>query len=145
MTWHGDRSRRVLRDVRDDSGAILPFYVILLTSLMILAGVAFDAGMLLTAKREAYNVASSAAREGANDIDIDSIYQSRPVLASTAGGTAQAAVVRQGGTPAGVDVTERTIAVRVEFDVEMEFLGVIGIDSRTVMAEATAEIEQAVE
>lgn len=129
----------------DDSGAILPFYVILLSALVALAGVAFDAGMLLTAQREAYNIASSAARDGANDIDIDSIYQSRPVLADSAAGTAAESVVRQGGTPAGITANLRTIEVRVDREVEMVFLGIIGINSRTVTADATAEIEQAVE
>lgn len=129
----------------EERGSILPFYLILLPALFVLAGIAFDASMLLSAQREAYNIASSAAREGANDIDIDSIYQSRPVLAGSAPATAAASVTRQGGTPAGVSATLRTIEVRVEQQVDMLFLGIIGMDSRTISADATAEIEQAVE
>jgi Flp pilus assembly protein TadG len=118
--------------------------VILLPALVVLAGVAFDAGMLLTARREAYNIASSAARAGANDIEIDSIYKSRPVLSPTAPDTARAEVAAQGATPVAVSATERTIEVEVRQQVDMIFLGIIGIDSRTIEATATAEIQQAV-
>lgn len=62
------------RGPRSDRGGIAIWVLLMIPILIGLAGVAYDAGNMLAAKREARSVAASAARAGAQAIDEESIY-----------------------------------------------------------------------
>jgi Flp pilus assembly protein TadG len=131
--------------VRSDPGSISPFIIILLPALVGLAGLAFDGGNLFTARREARNVASAAARAGANDILESSIYAGDPQLAPTASATAVTFAFAQGADAATASqVANDLIEVRVTRTVEMEFMDLFGIDAATVTGESQARVRDAV-
>ena len=107
------------------------------------AGLTYDVGMLFAAKREAYTVASAAARAGANDIDTHSLYISQPILARTAPGTASAYAQAQGlGVPRVRLISDTEIEITVRQDVQMLFLGLVGVGGKVVEATATAEMSE---
>ena len=116
----------------------------MMVALVSFAGLAYDAGMAFNARREATNIASSAARAGADEIDTDILYAfGQTVLdAGPARSTARAAVHTAGGRPLEVRVRNpREIYVRVERTHTTVFLAAIGIDSFEVEGEATARVE----
>ena len=139
-----ERLRRIARDRRSERGAVEPFILILLPAIIGLAGLAYDGGMIFAAKREAYNVASAAARAGANDIDVPSLYAGDPVLAPTAPATASAFASSQGTTVVSSQlVSDTEVQITVSQRVDMLLLGIAGVGSKTVQATAVAEIAEA--
>ncbi len=133
------------RRLRADDGSISPFIVVLLPALVGLAGLAFDGGNLFAARREAHNVASAAARSGANDILESSIYAGDPRLAPSATTTALAFAYAQGATVATSDqIADDLIEVTVTKSVDTEFLGLFGIDGATVSGRAQVRVRDAV-
>lgn len=134
---------RIRRRARCDRGAVEPFILILLPAIIGLAGLAYDGGMIFAAKREAYNVASAAARAGANDIDVPSLYAGDPVLAPSAPATAAAFASGQGVTVVGAHLASDTeVEITVSQRVDMLLLGIAGVGSKTVEATAVAEIAE---
>jgi Flp pilus assembly protein TadG len=126
-----------------DRGGATPFILVLLPALAGLGGLAYDGGMLFAAKREAYNVASAAARAGANDIDVPSLYASNPILSHTAPGTAGAFATAQGMNVRGVRlINEREIEITVSRSVSMTIWGVVGVPDQTIEATARAEMAE---
>jgi len=117
--------------------------LMLTTTLIAFAGLTYDAGMAFNARREATNVAASAARAGADVISVDALYQDGvPRLSPDAEGVA-ANTVRA----AGLTVLESRresdfeLLVRTELVHETTFLKILGIGSLTVDGEATALVE----
>lgn len=140
---HADRRRRI--DLRSEDGSISPFIMILLPALIGLAGLAYDGGIIFAARREANSVAAAAARAGANDLDEPSIYAGNPELASSAPGTAMAFAFAQGATTAtSRQVEHDLIEVDVTWTVDLEFMGLFGIDTVTVDGEAEARVRDEV-
>ena len=139
QNWRGRLTSRTA-EIRCDSGSATPLIILLIPAMAAMAGLAYDGGMLFTAKREAVNVAAAAARDGANDIDVASLYASNPVLATTAPGTAVAFAGNEGFGATSRFLSQTEIEVSVNRSVDMELLGIIGIGSQTVTATATSEI-----
>lgn len=128
-----------------DRGALAPFFVIMFVALVGLAGVAFDAGNLFAARREANNIAAAAARAGANDLTEASIYAGDPALAPGAGATAMSFALVQGADTAsarliGSDGIEVTVTRTMGF----RFLYVIGLNQATVTGRAEARARDSV-
>ncbi len=124
-----------------ERGSITPFIIILLPTMIGLAGFAYDAGMVFAARREANNVAAAAARAGANDIDVPSLYAGDPILASTAPATAAAFAAGEGwGGASARLISDTEVEVSVQGTVDMILLEVIGVGTQTVRATATAEM-----
>jgi Flp pilus assembly protein TadG len=139
--WRRRGRRGRPRRLVDESGAVSPFILLLIPALAGLAGLAYDAGMMFAEKREAYNVAAAAARAGANDIDVPSLYAGDPVLAPTAVGTASAFAAGQGlNVVSARRLSDTEIEITVDQQVEMKIWGIAGIGTQTVQATATSEI-----
>lgn len=128
------------RRFRSQEGSVTPFIILLIPSMVAMAGLAYDGGMLFAAKREAVNVAAAAARDGANDIDVASLYASNPVLAPTAPGTAVAFAGNAGFGATSRMLSPTEIEVTVNRNVNMVLLGIVGVGSQNVTATATSEI-----
>lgn len=132
------------RDFRSERGASEGFMIMMMVALLAFAGLAYDAGMAFNARREATNIASSAARAGADEIDTNILYAfGRTVLdTGPARSTARNAVITAGGNPVEVSIRgPQEIFVRVERTHTTVFLGAIGIDSFEVEGEAIARVE----
>ncbi|MEM9133658.1 MAG: pilus assembly protein TadG-related protein [Actinomycetota bacterium] len=128
---------------RDERGGTLPFLVILLPAFVGLAGLVHDGGNLFAARRHALDMASAAARAGANDLDEASIYAGDPELAPSAEITAALFANRQGATSAtaeahGTDLIEVTVTV----DVDLLLLDAFGLGRQTVTAMADARVRE---
>lgn len=134
------RVHAVRERVRSQEGSVTPFIILLIPSMVAMAGLAYDGGMLFAAKREAVNVAAAAARDGANDIDVASLYASNPVLAPTAPGTAVAFAGNEGFGATSRMLSSTEIEITVNRNVDMVLLGIIGIGSQNISATATSEI-----
>lgn len=124
-----------------ERGSITPFIIIMLPTMIGLAGFAYDAGMVFATRREANNVAAAAARAGANDIDVPSLYTGDPVLAATAPATAASFAANEGwGGASARLISDTEVEVSVQGTVDMVLLEVIGVGTQTVRATATAEM-----
>lgn len=114
----------------------------MLATLVGFAGLAYDGGMLFSARRDANNIAATAARAGANIIDIDAFYETGKAQIHPDGeGVAWDAVVAAGGDPLEATISgeiDERILVRVETDYDTAFLKFFGLSNFTVEGEYTA-------
>jgi len=56
---------------RSESGSLSAFVAVVAVALVMVAGMAYDGGEIVTAQATARDLASSAARAGAQEIDVD--------------------------------------------------------------------------
>lgn len=64
----------------NDRGSITPFVMIFASLLVLVTGLVLDGGRILNGKREARNIAQSAARAGAQAIDDELVRQGATVI-----------------------------------------------------------------
>lgn len=128
-------------DVRygGEAGQVTAIWAVLALALFVLGGLVHDGGEILTARREADNLARQAARAGAQALDENSVRAGAAVLdPPSAEAAARAYLDRRHLVPAGVVVTDNDITVTVALTQPTPLLSLVGIGSRTVMARATA-------
>ena len=130
----------------DERGTATVFVVGFMLALLVVAGLVIDGGDVLAARRDAANVAESAARAGAQALDIGA--------ARTSGGTqldASAAVARaenyltQTGYDGSASVHGNEVLVEVTIRRHMFLLGLAGLTSMTVHGRGQAHGVRAVE
>ena len=118
---------------RGDRGVVTVFVAGITVALLMVAGLVVDGGYVLAARREASNVAESAARAGAQALDTNAARNNANATLDPAAATraAQAFLVSAGrvGT-----VTVSGGAVRVEVTIEQRtyLLSIAGTRSITV-------------
>lgn len=138
------RPRTSLPLKRTERGASELFILLMMTTMLAFAGLAYDAGMAFNARRHANNVASAAARAGANEVETDALYTTGIPLLDHSNATAAA---RNRVTLAGLTVLETEVEMGIQMRVKVQathettFLQVIGIGSLTVEAEAKVMAE----
>jgi len=128
------QSRRPL-----DRGSISVFFTVLAFGLLALIGLVYDGGLAQAARAEATAIAAEASRAGAAQIDLDylratGITRLDPVAAQSAA----AAWIAAAGIEGSASATVEEVAVTVTVDHPTEILGLIGIETITVDADATA-------
>ena len=118
---------------------------ILAVALLALGALVFDGGQILTARREANNLARQAARAGAQQLDID---QARAGTFTLDAAAAEAAVrqflAAEGITPTSVSVTADRVEVTVTLTQPTPLLSILGISERDVTATASARAARGV-
>lgn len=125
--------------LRDDRGSVTAMWAILALSLLVLGGLVYDGGQVLTARREANNLARQAARAGAQQVDEDSLRLGAPTLdAVAAEAAAREFLAKRDVTPTAVTVLDSTVTVTVELIQPTPLLALVGIDDRTVTSTASA-------
>ena len=125
--------------LRDERGQVTAMWAILALALLVLGGLVYDGGQILTARREANNLARQAARAGAQQIDENSLRAGTPTLDPTAAeAAARDYLARQNVTPTAVVVTGSTVTVTVSLKQPTPLLALVGIDDRTVTSTASA-------
>jgi Flp pilus assembly protein TadG len=128
-----------LRAERPETGQVTAIWAVLALSLFVLGGLVHDGGEILTARREADNLARQAARAGAQALDENSVRAGDAVLDPVGAETAARAYLdRRHLVPTGVVVTASDVTVTVTMNQPTPLLSLVGIDSRTVAATATA-------
>lgn len=129
------------RSWREEQGAVVVFVVGLTTALLLVAGLVFDGGQILAARREAYALADNAARAGAQAVDLDALRAERPVYLEPAAAQAAArSYLERVGWEGTVTVTGDTVQVRVSQNVPLVVLRMLGMEARTVAGTGQARI-----
>ena len=129
----------------EEDGAATIFVVGLATALLMVAGLLYDGGRVLAARREAFHTADNAARAAAQAVDIEVVRSgSSPLLDVAAAEIAAREYLERLGVDGAVVVTADHVSVTVSMDVEMALLQAVGLDGRTVTGTGRAQIVQGV-
>jgi hypothetical protein len=138
--------RPALRRLREDqSGRVTAFVVIIVTAVLLFAGLVLDGGLALAAKVRALGEAQEAARAGAQEIDL-TVYRTNgalrlePQQASAAARNYLAAA----GHTGTVSVAGNTVNVTVTVSQSTQLLPLIGIGSITVTATGQAQPQRGI-
>lgn len=130
-TWH--------RRLAGERGSVAISGLLLAVVLAILVGVVVDVGQAFLARRELASIADDAALAGSQDVDIPALHEGRLEL-----NTAQArsdALHTIGGYPktkGEVSTTKDRVNVIVTRHVQTILLGLIGVQTFTISAHASA-------
>lgn len=131
-------------DGRED-GAITVFVVALTLAFMMVAGLVYDGGRVLAARRLAHDVADNAARAGAQAVDIDALRGEGVVaLAPLDAEIAARDYLSDVGQDGDVVVTADRIAVTVSVRAPMVLLQIAGIPDRIVTGRGEARLMRGV-
>jgi Flp pilus assembly protein TadG len=129
----------VTRRLREEHGQVTAMWAVFAVALLALGGLVYDGGQILTARREANNLARQAARAGAQQLDENSVRAGSPTLdPGAADAAARAYLARRGLAPAAVIVAGSTVTVTTEITQPTPLLALVGIDARTVTSTASA-------
>jgi Flp pilus assembly protein TadG len=115
-----------------EGGQVTAFVVVFAIALVALAGLVFDGGVVMAAKRRALNEAQAAARAGAQALDVDRYRLDGTYTLDTqkARNLAMAYLVQTGHTTgATVNVSGTQVDVSVQWDETTNMLAVAGIKS----------------
>ena len=114
-------------------------FVILASVLVALGGLTYDGAQILNARRKATNLASEAARAGAQALSTGSIYQETDNLMVDPE-QARIAAARFLGQDAewSISVSGDTVSTTVWLTQPLQILSMLGVDSRRVSGTATA-------
>lgn len=128
-----------------DGGQVTAFVVIIMLALLLCAGLVVDGGLALAAKARAMGEAQQAARAGAQQIDLGALRATGtirllPDRASAAARTALAATKDTGTANASPDA----VTVTVRATEHTQLLSLIGINTLTVTASATAHAQRGI-
>lgn len=116
-----------------DEGRVTAFVVTLMTAVLVLAGLALDGGLALAAKIEANGRAESAARAGAQAIDLDTYrVEGRLALDPDRAVAAAHDYLAAAGASGTVTVTGDAVSVTVTTTHRTQLLGLAGITTLTV-------------
>jgi len=128
----------------DQVGSISAFVVLLLVAITVLLGLVVDGGSALSARQSATDAAEQAARAGAGALSVEALrsgsLQLDPAAAVAAAETFAAAT----GHPGTATVSGDVVTVQIHYRMATKVLGIVGIDSLPVSAEASASDLQGV-
>lgn len=127
------------RRTRADSGRVAAFTVVLTAAVLAVAGLVLDAGLALAGQTRAYNIATDAARTGAQQLDL-ALYRGsgQTRLDPTAAQAAATTRLEQVGADGTASATPTTVTVTVTTTQPTQLLAIFGVPSITTSATATA-------
>ena len=105
------RSRRV--DLRDDRGSVTVWAISATVACVLIIGLVIDGGTMLRARSDAFALASSAARAGAQELDSAAAVQGLTVLDPVAAERAALDYLAAHDATGTVAITDETITVTV--------------------------------
>jgi Flp pilus assembly protein TadG len=128
--------RRLLGEER---GAVLVSGLLLSLALLMVIGVAVDIGNAFIVRRGLVAAADDAALTGSQALDLDALHQGRLALdPQAAQEDALASLAGDQGVQALATATPAAVSVHVERRFPTVLLRLVGLDSLTVSAQATA-------
>jgi hypothetical protein len=115
------------------------FAIVMVTAMIAVAGLVLDGGLAVAAKVRAVSIAQSAARAGAQAIDLERYRRTGEIRIDVARATAAAQDwLHRAGATGTVHATPRDVRVEVAATAPTQLLSLVGVDSLTVHATATA-------
>lgn len=130
---------------RSEDGAITVFVVGLTFAMLLVAGLVYDGGRILAARREAHDLADNAARAAAQAVDVDALRAgAAPTLDPIAAQIAAETYLADTGREGEVTVTADRVQVTVSITTSMALLQLAGLSERTVTATGEARIVRGV-
>jgi Flp pilus assembly protein TadG len=127
------RTRRTTHD-----GSITAFVLLLLVALMALLGLVVDGGSALSARQSAADEAEQAARAGAGALSVDALREGSLQLDPAAAVAAAESFTRAAGHPGTASVAGGVVTVEIHYRIPTDVLGIVGITSLPVSAQASA-------
>lgn len=122
-----------------DRGSISVFFTVIAVGLLALIGLVYDGGLAQASRAEATAVAAEASRAGAAQIDLDYLRTTGITRLDPAAAQAAAADwIAAAGHEGTASATVAEVSVTVTVDHPTEILGLIGIETITIDADATA-------
>lgn len=125
-----------------DQGRVSVLFAALTVGVVVILGLGVDAGLALSGKARAYQLAQDAARTGVSQgLDVAhyrATGQAR-IDPAQAAAAAQARLDQASADAATVDATAEQVTVTVWHTETTQILGMIGIDTITTSAAATAQ------
>ncbi len=115
-----------------ERGSVTVFVVGVLMALIVMGGLVFDGGALMSGHRQADAEAEGAARAAAERISISALRSGVVQLNRTEATAAAEGYLAHYGQVGTVAVTGNTVSVTVTYRVGMQVLDLIGIRSRSV-------------
>ncbi len=124
---------------RGEGGQITAFVVVMVAALILCAGLVIDGGLTLAAKVRATDEAQAASRAGAEQINVATYRESGDiVLDPTQATSAAQRYLATTGDRGTVTVIGNTVTVTVEAIQPTQILNLVGIQSLSVSATASA-------
>lgn len=124
---------------RDETGSVTAFVVVFMVALLAVAGLVIDGGRILAARREAANVAESAARAGAQELDENSVRAAGTRrLAPGHARLAAEQYLERTGYEGSVRLDGETVVVTVTINRPLLILGIAGLADATVTSHGSA-------
>lgn len=122
------RGQAWVRWWRDERGQVSAFVVTLVTGIVLLAGLVLDGGLALAAKVEAIGHAQSAARAGAQHLDLAAYRDHGTVrLDPSEAATAARRYLASVGARGAVTATSDSVHVIVTASNGTQLLGLVGV------------------
>ena len=132
------RSRRV--DLRDDRGSVTVWAISATVACVLIIGLVVDGGTMLRARSDAFALASSAARAGAQELDSAAAVQGLTVLDPVAAERAALDYLAAHGATGTVAITDETITVTVTSATSLQLLRLAGAETASFTATSTVNI-----
>jgi Flp pilus assembly protein TadG len=130
------------RHTRDpEKGSIALYFAIVTVSALVMAGVVIDGGAALATRERAADLATQAARAGANALSPTSLRTALPdalQVDPTAATQAADAVLTDAGATGQVQVTGETVTVTAHVPRHTVILSAVGLENISQTASASA-------
>jgi Flp pilus assembly protein TadG len=129
----------------DDAGRVSAFATVIALALFAVAGLVLDAGLALSAKVQALDIAQAAARAGAQQLDLN-LYRtsSQAQLDPHRATSAANAWLASAGAEGDATATTTTVTVTVRRTTNTQLLQIVGVRQLHVSASATATAVQGI-
>lgn len=129
---------------RGERGQALVWVVVFMPVLLAVIGLVLDVGVVFDREQGLLRLARSAARMGAEHIDV-AAYRAgngEPVLDPAAARAAALAYIagQESGVSASVTADQQTVVVRVSQAVPLDFLRIVHLDTAPIAATGIARI-----
>jgi hypothetical protein len=125
---------------------VTAFVACFTTALLAVAGLVIDGGLVLAARRAAYDEAGAAARAGAQAVDVAGVRGGSPAVLDAAEARRLAldhlAITGHEGV---VEVSGDVVRVNVRVERELTILGLVGMGPMTVEADGSARAVEGVQ
>lgn len=132
-------SHQVHRLHRDERGSVTVWMIGVTVSAFTLVALLLDGGAMLRARSDAFALAGSAARVGAQQLDPDAAVEGLTVLDPIAAERAVQDYLDSAGVTGTAVVSGDTVSVTVTSEAELQMLRLVGGDTASFQATASVE------
>lgn len=124
---------------RDECGSATVWMIGVTVSTFSLVGLLLDGGAMLRARSDAFAVAGSAARAGAQQLDPDALVEGLTVVDPIAAERVVRDHLDRAGMTGTANASGSTVTVSVISEVELQMLRLVGGDTASFQATASVE------